>query len=683
MSDHLEYTSSQKRPDKTKWSASIEADKGYLPGRLNKDNGILESDTSIYASNSLDDTVYILVDQYNHQHIKVTINDETVYENTRVIKCNIDDTFKAEIVVDTGYTSIGKLNYTSGKLFKDRHLSIDKEAEAKLCTITIPATTNQTLVFYSIYTIQKSSDTATTFTVPYDTDYSIEIIPEYGYNKGTSNHTELTMYSLNTNSNSLMNTTNFSVNITCTDSTKKKFKITIPTIDNETVSVIANGITYTSTISLDYLTEYKINITPKDNTYVPGRLIYPPVDINSNIPTKRSFTLTKDIDIKITPAYKINDGVFYIQYTDGEKETEPLSDYTDDDWYLKEPYLLANLNHNNIEDLYYLPFSGTTKSGYKHVDDTGSYDFIHDKTGIVPPPLKTYTISITQSDNQKIKVTYCGFIYTDTFKLDPGDNITCRVIPNEGYNAGKLNYTKIDNIQQDYTISATAATIKTFTLTIGETTNQTYVVTINGEAKPSTNKETSYVVNYGSTYSIKYTANASTKAFTYIASESISGVVKSDIIIPAKEAIANIKYYNLIIPSTTNQSYKLSLNTNPDYGGDIPSYNSITKNAQTISVPYGTIYSITYIAEDYYNGGASISGTITDNTTITHNEATIKQATIIITQSANQTIHVYTPKKEGGVDHTSTFTVPALTTYEVEVIGDSGYLPGDLGVNKK
>ena len=55
MSDHLEYTSSQKRPDKTKWSASIEADKGYLPGRLNKDNGILESDTSIYASNSLDD----------------------------------------------------------------------------------------------------------------------------------------------------------------------------------------------------------------------------------------------------------------------------------------------------------------------------------------------------------------------------------------------------------------------------------------------------------------------------------------------------------------------------------------------------------------------------------------------------------------------------------------------------
>ena len=235
-------------------------------------------------------------------------------------------------------------------------------------------------------------------------------------------------------------------------------------------------------------------------------------------------------------------------------------------------------------------------------------------------------------------------------------------------------------IQQDYTISATAATIKTFTLTIGETTNQTYVVTINGEVKPSTNKETSYVVNYGSTYSIKYTASASTKAFTYIASESISGVVKSDIIIPAKEAIANIKYYNLIIPSTTNQSYKLSLNTNPDYGGDIPSYNSITKNAQTISVPYGTIYSITYIAEDYYNGGTSISGTITDNTTITHNEATIKQATITITQSANQTIHVYTPKKEGGVDHTSTFTVPALTTYEVEVIGDSGCLPGDLGV---
>ena len=112
MSDHSKYTSSQKRPNKTEWSASIKADEGYTPGRLNKENGILESDISIYASESTDNTLYILVDQYDHQHIKVTINNTTVYENARIIKCKIDDTFNAEIVVDTGYTAKGTLNFT-------------------------------------------------------------------------------------------------------------------------------------------------------------------------------------------------------------------------------------------------------------------------------------------------------------------------------------------------------------------------------------------------------------------------------------------------------------------------------------------------------------------------------------------------------------------------------------------
>lgn len=55
-------------------------------------------------------------------------------------------------------------------------------------------------------------------------------------------------------------------------------------------------------------------------------------------------------------------------------------------------------------------------------------------------------------------------------------------------------------------------------------------------------------------------------------------------------------------------------------------------------------------------------------------------ATVTIKQPKNATIHVYTPQKNGGVDHTSTFTVDENTTYEAEVIGDSGYSPGDLGV---
>lgn len=54
---------------------------------------------------------------------------------------------------------------------------------------------------------------------------------------------------------------------------------------------------------------------------------------------------------------------------------------------------------------------------------------------------------------------------------------------------------------------------------------------------------------------------------------------------------------------------------------------------------------------------------------------------VTITQSANQTIHVYTPQKSGGTDHTSSFTIPKGTSYEAEVIPADGYTAGTLNVN--
>lgn len=54
---------------------------------------------------------------------------------------------------------------------------------------------------------------------------------------------------------------------------------------------------------------------------------------------------------------------------------------------------------------------------------------------------------------------------------------------------------------------------------------------------------------------------------------------------------------------------------------------------------------------------------------------------VTITQSANQTIHVYTPRKNGGTDHTSSFKIPKGTSYEAEVIPASGYTAGTLNVS--
>ena len=61
-------------------------------------------------------------------------------------------------------------------------------------------------------------------------------------------------------------------------------------------------------------------------------------------------------------------------------------------------------------------------------------------------------------------------------------------------------------------------------------------------------------------------------------------------------------------------------------------------------------------------------------------EDTSQQCTVTITQPLNATLHVYTPSKQNGVDHTSTFTVPVNTPYEAELIGDEGVLPGEICV---
>ncbi len=293
---------------------------------------------------------------------------------------------------------------------------------------------------------------------------------------------------------------------------------------------------------------------------------------------------------------------------------------------------------------------------------------------------QTFTFTINQSAHQTITVTCNGVAHTSTFTATYGDKWTATITPETGYNAGKLSATS-GTITGSVTVSATAAVIKTFTLSFGATTNQTYVATVAGVAKAATASATSYTVNYGTKYSVAYTANSATAAYTYTASNSVSGTVTNTTSIPAKTASASLRYYTLTVPATANQSYTLRLATNSSYGGTLPSYTTTaTKSAQTLSVPYGTTYSISYTADSGYNPGSAKSGTVNGNTTVSHNAATVATATVTIVQSANQTIHVYTPQKSGGTDHTSTFTCPIGTTYEAEVVAASGYLPGDLSV---
>lgn len=202
----------------------------------------------------------------------------------------------------------------------------------------------------------------------------------------------------------------------------------------------------------------------------------------------------------------------------------------------------------------------------------------------------TYVFTINKTSNQTITVTYGGTTYKSTassntiFTATYGEKWTATIAGATGYNPGTLSATS-GTITGAVTLSATAATIKTFTLSFGATTNQTYVATIGGTAKAATSSATSYTVNYGTSYSVAYTAASATAQYTYTASDAVSGTVTADTSIPEKSATATTRNYTLTLNDVSNGYWQV---------------NGVTKAAGSYSYPYGTSLKVECFANSGY-----------------------------------------------------------------------------------
>ena len=114
----------------------------------------------------------------------------------------------------------------------------------------------------------------------------------------------------------------------------------------------------------------------------------------------------------------------------------------------------------------------------------------------------TVTVTIVQSANQTITVICNGNSYTSTFTAEAGSTYTASISASTGYNAGTLNSTS-GTLTDNITISATAATLKTYTYTINQPTGGTITVTVDGVAYTST-----FTVRHGKTASNLCTPNS-------------------------------------------------------------------------------------------------------------------------------------------------------------------------------
>lgn len=112
------------------------------------------------------------------------------------------------------------------------------------------------------------------------------------------------------------------------------------------------------------------------------------------------------------------------------------------------------------------------------------------------------TVTIVQSANQTITVICNGNSYTSTFTAEAGSTYTASISASTGYNAGTLSSTS-GTLTDNITISATAATLKTYTYTINQPTGGKITVTVDRVAHTST-----FTVQHGKTASNKCTPNS-------------------------------------------------------------------------------------------------------------------------------------------------------------------------------
>lgn len=112
------------------------------------------------------------------------------------------------------------------------------------------------------------------------------------------------------------------------------------------------------------------------------------------------------------------------------------------------------------------------------------------------------TVTIVQSANQTITVICNGNSYTSTFTAEAGSTYTASISASTGYNVGTLSSTS-GTLTDNITISATAATLKTYTYTINQPTDGTITVTVDDVAYTST-----FTVQHGKTASNLCTPNS-------------------------------------------------------------------------------------------------------------------------------------------------------------------------------
>ena len=255
--------------------------------------------------------------------------------------------------------------------------------------------------------------------------------------------------------------------------------VTINQLAHQLITVTAGGKNYTSSFTIPYGTTYTAAIKA-DEGYTAGEV------------TPTSGTFTTDSTFTATAA-TINS--YTVTITPGAHQTITVKNTTTGKSYTST--FTANYGDKLTATITADP--GYTASTLNQTSATvGTSGATFSATAAT---VNSYSVVITQTANQTIKVNDGHTDHTATFSIPYGTELTCSITPATGYTASRLSVTgatldssnKFRMPAKNVTVTATAnATINSYTVTINQTTGQT--ITVNDG---TTDHTSSFTAPYG------------------------------------------------------------------------------------------------------------------------------------------------------------------------------------------
>lgn len=306
----------------------------------------------------------------------------------------------------------------------------------------------------------------------------------------------------------------------------------------------------------------------------------------------------------------------------------------------------------------------------KIVEFYGKYKELH--------KVDQYTLTIPESDNQKVYVLCNNILHTSTFKTEKGSQYSAYAIGNKGYIAGIVTpYEGIVNSDINFSVSK-ATQGKLVNVRIIQKDHQQISVTCNGRTYTSTFQE---LLGANFTVSIKATDNGYIPGKLNITSGSIYDGLSIEAEDPTMQQIyVTIENENLNHQTLVTDVYEMNKEKH-----------SIYYNSGTIGMDYEANVIFFAKAESGYDVGTKVGPFEMDVAYVINRSIdnliieNVKGPYVVsgkIVQTNNQTIYVTTKDTNGNIHtYTSDFIAKKGVEYTITAVADKGYNPGNIITN--